>query len=140
MAYNPEDPLDRCEIDIKFDWFEYPQNPERYLAVEAKKLYGIGASLAGDYVEEGVMDFVNGKYSGGHNYGIMLGYIVLGPRGVAITAVKTAMNKRSIMTNEQQFFSLNSSFCSHPDTHHSAHLPVSNAPIITLIHLFLDLY
>lgn len=139
MPVGPTNPLLRCEIDIKFQWTEYPVNPERYLTVEAKKLYGRGHSLGGDYVDDGVMDFVNGKYSSGHDYGIMLGYVVVGPLQRAVKAVETAMNKRTSKTKEKLPFLLNNSLCSHPYTHHSSHLPISGAPVITLIHIFLDL-
>lgn len=140
MPFDPSNPLIRCEIDIKFQWSEYPSNPEKYLAVEAKKLYGCGRSLAGDYVDDGVMDFINGKYASGHNYGIMLGYIVASPIDKAVGSVKIAMNKRRAITKEQSSFALNDSLCLHPHTHHSTHLPISGAPVITLIHVFLGLY
>jgi hypothetical protein len=74
------------EIDIRFTWDNY--YPNSYLAVEAKRLFGKGASLAGPYVEKGVMNSIGGKYSRGHNRGIMLGYILSKPIDNAITSVK----------------------------------------------------
>src|SRR5712692_6143817 len=59
---DPNDPLSRCEIDIKFRWAAYPSDNDRYLAVEAKRLFGKDSSRADEYVEEGIMDFVVGKY------------------------------------------------------------------------------
>jgi hypothetical protein len=135
---DPNDPLSRGEIDVKFRWAQYPPVNERYLAVEAKRLFGKGDSLAGKYVEEGVQDFFIAKYSRGHNYGIMLGYVLIGPLEKAITAVKDAMTTRSLQTGECSPFTPDDSFCSHPHTHRSIHLQHATAIQIILIHLFLD--
>jgi hypothetical protein len=70
----------------------------------------------------------------------MLGYIVVGPIDKAVNSVKVAMNKRRAITKEQSPFILNNSLCLHPHTYYSTHLPISGAPIITLIHVFLELY
>ena len=78
-AADANDPLVRGEIDIKFRWEQYPTIHERYLAVEAKRLFGKGHSLADKYVTEGVIDFIQAKYGRGHDHGIMLGYVVVPP-------------------------------------------------------------
>jgi hypothetical protein len=135
---DPNDPLSRCEIDIKFRWTEYPTDNDRYLAVEAKRLFGKGSSRADEYVEEGVMDFVKGKYGRGHNYGIMLGYVLVGPLSKVINAIDNAMTSRKVQTAEHSPFTLNNSLCSHLYTHHSAHLQLGTFTLITLVHLFLD--
>src|SRR6266699_5988853 len=135
---DPDDPLSRGEIDIKFRWAEYPSDNDRYLAVEAKRLFGKGSSRADEYVEKGVMDFVNAKYGRGHNYGIMLGYILVGPLTKAVAAVDSAMNTRKLQTAEHSALAPNSSLCLHPYTHHSIHLQQGTATLITLVHVFLD--
>jgi hypothetical protein len=135
---DPNDPLVRGEIDIKFRWEEYPNVHERYLAVEAKRLRGKGHSLADKYVTEGVADFVSAKYSRGHDHGIMLGYIVVAPAAAAIAKVAAAMAKRRKTTGEQSPFVYNLSLCTHPDTHQSVHQQAGTRAAITLVHLFLD--
>ncbi len=135
---DPDDPLSRGEIDIKFRWAEYPSDNDRYLAVEAKRLFGKGSSRADDYVEKGVMDFVNAKYGRGHNYGIMLGYVLVGPLNTAIVRVKQAMEGRKVQTAEHSTFTPDCSLCPHPHTHHSIHLQQGTATLITLVHVFLD--
>jgi hypothetical protein len=137
-AYDPQDPLRMGEIDIKFRWTEYPTDNNRYLAVEAKRLFGKGDSLAGKYVEEGVMDFVIAKYSRHHNYGIMLGYVLIGSLEKVIISVTDAMTTRKREINEYEAFSLNNSLCIHEHTHHSTHIQQETDILITLIHLFLD--
>jgi hypothetical protein len=137
---NPLDPQDIGEIDFKFRWSDYPEpnDYDRYLAVEAKRLLGKGDSLAGKYVEKGLMDFVVGKYGHGHNYGIMLGYVLVGPLSKAVDRVKKAMNTRKVKTAECCPFTYDSSLCTHPKTHHSIHQQHGTSVRITLIHVFLD--
>ena len=127
-----------CEIDFKFRWSEYPNDYDRHLAAEAKRLFGKGDSLAGKYVDDGIMDFVIAKYGRGHNYGIMLGYVLVGPVANAVASVNHAMAGRRTKTSECSVFTPEASLCSHPHTHHSTHLPHGTATLITLIHVFLD--
>jgi len=133
---NPADPKSVCRLDFKFTWNNYDY--EAYLAVEAKRLRGKGKSLAYKYVDEGVMDFVDGKYSRGHNYGIMIGYVVLAPLDNAVAKVITAMNARKTATYENSPCRIDNSFCSHPYTHHSSHLQPGRTKPIILIHIFFD--
>lgn len=137
---NPLDPQEIGEIDFKFRWSEYPEpnDYDRYLAVEAKRLFGRGDSLAGKYVDQGLMDFVIGKYGRGHSHGIMLGYVVVGPLPEAVDRVKKAMKKRKIRTAELAEFTSDCFFCSHPHTHLSIHLQQSTTTPITLIHVFFN--
>lgn len=136
---NPENPLEMLKIDIKFRWDDYPNDNDRYLAAEAKKLRGKGRSLAGEYVEEGVMRFVTARYGRGHDYGIMMGYVVVPSLSNAISRVKQAMEKRKSNTQECSSLSLNNTLCSHPFTYCTKHVQDGAKIPITLVHLFLDL-
>ncbi len=137
---NPLDPQDIGEIDFKFRWSDYPEpnDYDRYLAVEAKRLFGKGDSLAGKYVEKGLMDFVVGKYGRGHNYGIMLGYVLVGPLTAVVVKVKQALDDRKMQTAEYCPFTPDNSLCPHPHTNHSVHLQQGTVTLITLVHVFLD--
>lgn len=125
------------EIDIRFTWDDY--HPNSYLAVQAKRLYGTGATLAGPYVEEGVMDFIDGKYSRGHNYGIMLGYVLSKPINKAISAVKNALQKRKGTTNEMSSFEVDG-LIKYPLTYKSIHAQKNDEMTeIIIFHAFVDL-
>jgi len=136
---SPSNPLMTGEVDIKFRWIEFPLRNGRYLAVEAKKLRGRGDSLAGKYVNEGVLDFVTGKYSRSHDHGIMVGYVVVAPVEKAVANVGKAMKRWKYRTAEQNSFLPDTSFCSHPHTHRSVHLQSGTNCSVTLVHLFLVL-
>ena len=134
---DPISPDELSEIDIRFTWGDY--RPNSYLAVQAKRLYGTGATLAGPYVEEGVMDFINGKYSRGHNYGIMLGYVLSKPINKAISAVKDALQKRKGMTNETSSFEVDR-LINYPLIYTSAHAQKNDERTeIIIFHAFVDL-
>lgn len=134
---NPILPDELSEIDIRFTWDDY--RPNSYLAVQAKRLYGNGATLAGPYVEEGVMDFIDGKYSRGHNYGIMLGYVLSKPTNKAISAVKDALQKRKDSTNETSSFEVDG-VIEYPLTYKSVHAQKNDEMTeIIIFHVFVDL-
>lgn len=136
---NPQNPLEMLKIDIKFRWHQYPNDNDRYLAAEAKKLRGKGSSLAGAYVDEGIMRFVKARYGRGHDYGIMLGYVVAPILPSAISRVKKAMSKRKAITHECLPLNNNNSLCPYHYTYHSQHVQNGSRVPITLVHLFLDL-
>ncbi|RLG29667.1 hypothetical protein DRO03_06675 [Methanosarcinales archaeon] len=130
-------PDELAELDIRFTWDDH--RPNSYLAVEAKRLRGMVATLAGPYVEEGVMDFINGKYSRGHNYGIMLGYVLSKPIEKAISTVRGALQKRKEKTNETSPFNVDS-VVDCPLTYKSVHAQKNDEVTeIIILHVFVDL-
>lgn len=126
------------EPDFMFTWAAYPSGDDSCLMVEAKRLRGSGISLAGGYVTQGVMRFVEGSYGRGHDYGIMIGYVVTPAAETAVNSVKMAMDARREETRERAAFLPNASKCSHPHTHHSQHCQVNSEELITLVHLFVE--
>lgn len=129
--------IEYSEIDIRFTWDNY--SPNAYFAVEAKRLFGKGDSLAGKYVEGGVMDFVDGKYSLGHSYGIMMGYILSEPINNAILAVKKALKKRIVKTNEISHFDTAEGLVDYSLIFKSVHIQKNNKTNIIILHMFFDL-
>jgi hypothetical protein len=62
---------------------------DAYVAIECKRV-GLGmATLNGRYVSEGVDRFVTGKYAGGHEWGFMLGYVLVLPVEKPIESIST---------------------------------------------------
>ncbi len=78
--------LGRIDLRFLFEILEHV-----YFALECKRLNvvrdGKRASLAGKYVSEGMMRFVEGKYGRRSKQGGMLGYVMAGDRAFAIAAV-----------------------------------------------------
>ena len=133
-----EQPPELVEPDFLFTWGPYPSREDPCLYVEAKRLRGAGSSLAGDYVDEGVLRFVDGSYGRGHDYGIMVGYVVVAPVSGAVSSVKTAMDHRKSQTRQLSGFAPDNSFCAYPATNHSSHWQQVASQTITLVHIFID--
>ena len=91
LRTNPGDPDNTFEPDLVFQARAFSYDPNVYLGVEAKKLFGSGTTLAWAYVNKGAMKFIQGPYSLGMDYGIMLGYVVAPPVKHAVASVETAM-------------------------------------------------
>ena len=138
IPVDPEGSSDLAEPDFLFTWGPYPSRADPSLFVEAKRLRGTGPSLAGDYVDEGVMRFVEGSYGRGHDYGIMMGYVMVAPISSAISRVRVAMESRKCKTEQLSGFVPDNSLCTYPDTHHSTHLQQVTIEPITLVHTFMD--
>ena len=134
----PGQPSQISEPDFTFHYLVIPRDNRKYLAAEAKKLRGTGRSLARAYVLCGVCRFVQGTYSLGHDYAVMLGYVVVSPLTRAITQVKNHMDSRSIRTAEQSAFSDASAAWHLPNTYSSQHLQATTTQPFTLLHLFAD--
>jgi hypothetical protein len=90
-----ENGVQKGRIDIRFTRGYYASE---YFSLECKLLNrtdkkGRWFSLAGKYIDEGVMRYVNKQYSGGSNGG-MLGYVMDGDTDKAIKCINEAIETR----------------------------------------------
>jgi len=91
-------------IDLRFC---HGYREDVYFAFECKRLNVVNSpgrrrSLAAEYVQEGMMRYVEGKYAGGLDKGGMLGYVMdgdvpaaIGAVGRSITEQRAALNLRN---------------------------------------------
>lgn len=75
------------------------QDHERYIAYECKKLNTISkngsrASLAGTYLEKGVIRYVTAQYAENLPFGCMIGYVMDGDTRFAVQQLESAIGKR----------------------------------------------
>jgi hypothetical protein len=76
------------------------QDHQKYIAYECKRINRIdknnkrAASLAGSYVDEGLMRYVNEQYSENLPYGCMIGYVMDGDMSFALQQIFSAINNR----------------------------------------------
>ncbi len=80
------------------------QDYERYIAYECKRLNTISkeskrASLAGTYVDDGLMRYVTAQYAENLPFGCMIGYVMDGDTAFAIQQLESAVNKRKKKLN-----------------------------------------
>ena len=86
----PEDdtPLGLIDIKVAYTW-----NEETYLTMECKRIRSTDNDLALKYVRNGIKRFASGKYSAGHSFGIMVGYVICGNRSLCIDRVRKVLEK-----------------------------------------------
>ena len=135
----PGRPDGTFEVDFAFHANRYPRDQRWYLGVEAKKLSSTASQLATQYVREGVLRFVTGRYSLGHDHAVMLGYVVTGPMDGAVTRVKTAMERNAVRTRQLAQFSADRAVYGHPYIYSSSHLQGDAHESFKLVHLLVDL-
>ena len=132
-------PDETFEVDFSFHANRFPRDQRWYLGVEAKKLDSATSRLANLYVREGVLRFVNGQYSLGHDHVIMLGYVVAAPMDGAVTRVKTAMDRNAERTQQLAQFSPDRDVYDHPRAYSSRHLQTGAQEPFKVVHLLVDL-
>lgn len=95
--------IDLAALDVsgRKDIVVFPRGTDReeiYLGLEAKRLNVLRptgpAALAAEYVDEGMQRYVDGKYAGAVQHGVMLGYVLDGNVGAAIKNVASVVKRR----------------------------------------------
>lgn len=66
-------PLGLIDIKILYTW-----NDETYLTMECKRITSTENSLALKYIRNGINRFASSKYSSGHAFGVVTGYVICG--------------------------------------------------------------
>ena len=135
----PGRPDDTFEVDFSFHADRYPRDQRWYLGVEAKKLGSSPSRWANLYVREGVLRFVTGQYSLGHDHAVMLGYVVTGPIDGAVSRVKAAMGRNAVKTRQLAQFSPDRGAYDYPFTFSSRHLQDGAQEPFKVVHLIVDL-
>jgi len=78
---------------------------QKYIAYECKRLNTVSkegkriGSLAGKYIQEGVVRYVSAQYSMKLPYGCMIGYVMDGDRDFALQQLKLAIDKKKDLIN-----------------------------------------
>lgn len=128
-------PIGRIDIQVI-----YSLEDEGYFEVECKRVSGTKSNgLARKYVEEGVLRFVRGKYSPGHRWGAMVGFVVDGDaqRAVALVSAAIAARRKRVClcgawTEEKRFGT-------HDHLYSTRHRQRRSQSRIEILHLFLSL-
>ena len=87
------DPTILGRIDITLQFLHQFGDEDAYFAIECKRI-GAGLNqLNKRYVSEGVSRFETGKYAAGHEWGMMLGYVLTLPVEKAIKSIDAHIRK-----------------------------------------------
>ncbi|MDA0587721.1 MAG: hypothetical protein O2820_05090 [Planctomycetota bacterium] len=81
-------PTGYIDIMVSYTWSE-----ATYLTMECKRIASGNNDLALKYVRNGVNRFASGKYSPGHAYGVMVGYVICENQPRCIERVRNTVRK-----------------------------------------------
>ncbi|MCA9025195.1 MAG: hypothetical protein KDA86_08285 [Planctomycetaceae bacterium] len=130
-------PLGLIDIMVSYTWDE-----STYLTMECKRITSTENSLALKYVRNGINRFVIGKYSPGHAFGIVVGYVICGnPTGCANRVCKALSSEPSNETGyDSQFgWKEDAEMLEGQILFRSRHLQSAHENVIELIHAFVSL-
>jgi hypothetical protein len=129
-------------IDFKISW----DNEEKhYFGIECKRITQGNKRLATQYVKDGIMRFVSGKYSPGHDWGAMIGFVVYGSTSKAIAKICEELNSTRATNCMRDDWEVETSFEMIPDLYRTRHRyrgegkGLGSDPLINLLHLFLSI-
>ncbi len=77
--------LGRIDITLKF--LHQFGDEDAYVAVECKRVGAGLAQLNGRYITQGIDRFVRGQYANGHEWGFMLGYVLVLPVQEVVSSI-----------------------------------------------------
>jgi hypothetical protein len=129
---SPNSPKPEGRIDIKII---YSFDETEYFGIECKRVTSKNKKLAEDYIDKGIMRFVNGKYSPGHDYAAMLGFVIDSKVNECIDLIRYFItNKTEICLKED--WTDEKDFNTKQDIYRTRHLQ-NNYNIMTILHSFL---
>ncbi len=123
-------------IDIKII---YSFDEGEYFGIECKRVSGKNSKLARDYVKEGVLRFVSEKYSPGHDWAAMLGFVIDGDSAKAIKRIQAQLQKMRQDVNLSGEWTLDKEFTLKRNLYRTGHEQRHSRFQLTILHLFLSL-
>lgn len=123
-------------IDIKII---YSFDESEYFGMECKRVGGKDIYLAKQYLAEGMMRFVTGKYGLGHSWGTLLGFVIDGKTSDSIHLISSHLsNNRREMCMEGDWTTENG-FGIYEHLYHTRHRQYGQKSLMTILHLFLTI-
>lgn len=120
----------------------YTFNEQTYFVIECKRIRSTDNDLALKYVRNGTNRFASGKYSAGHAYGAMVGYVLCGNQHACvkrICAVLVTEPATETGFDREHGWQRRSDVVPSVETGSTRHQQKSHSNTIELIHLFVDL-
>jgi len=127
------------EPDFRLTFVEQFGEAEKYLGVECKLVSGLRAgNHASNYVNDGVLRFVDCIYGKGHEYAVMTGYVFEGDPAAAAGFVETALLRKTEAAALLDGFMPATDFPGHDHLYSSRHRQRATCIPMRLFHLFHD--
>ena len=121
-------------IDIKII---YSFDETEYFGMECKRVTSKNSRLAQKYVDDGIMRFVTGKYSPGHDWAAMVGFVIDGNNNGCINLIRNYLTRKRQETCMEADWVLDTNFGTTPDLYGTSHRQQGRSFLFRLLHLFL---
>ncbi len=131
---NPRKPDGRIDIKIIFSFVE-----TEYFGIECKRVNDKGNDLAKKYVSKGLMRFVIGKYSPGHDWMAMIGFIIDGKPSQCIQRICGFLDITRRRTRMRGDWMHETKFGDYEHLYSTCHHQRGKISPITVLHLFLTI-
>lgn len=131
---NPRKPDGRIDIKIIYSFVEM-----EYFGIECKRVNDKGNDLAKKYVCKGLMRFVTGKYSPGHDWMAMIGFVVDGKPSQCIERIRGFLAITRRRTRMKGEWMQKTEFGNYQHLYSTCHQQRGKYSPITVLHLFLTL-
>ena len=131
---NPLKPDGRIDIQIRYSFVE-----AEYFGIECKRVNDKGNDLAKKYIQKGLMRFVTGKYSPGHDWMAMIGFVVDGKISESIGRIQGFLAIQARRTHLKREWVQETRFGVHEHLYSTCHSQRGKNLPITVLHLFLPL-
>ena len=122
------------DFKLQYDWGE-----ESYFGMECKRISSTDKNLAREYVAEGVMRFVSGKYSPGHAIAAMIGFIIDGNMVGCIRLIREKILQTHTKIRMDGDWSAETNYTSYQHIYRTRHRQHGHSSLITILHLFLNI-
>lgn len=131
---NIRKPDGRIDIKIVYSFVE-----TQYFGIECKRINDKGNDLAKKYVSKGLMRFVTGKYSPGHDWMAMIGFVVDGKPSQCIERIRGFLAITRRRTRMKGEWMQRTEFGNYQHLYSTCHYQRGKHSPITVLHLFLTL-
>lgn len=121
-------------IDIKII---YSFDEAEYFGMECKRITSKNSRLAKKYVDEGIMRFVTGKYSPGHDFAAIIAFVIDGKLTDCVDLVRARLTKSCQEACLVEDWAIEPDFGLQNDLYRTVHRQQSQSVLLRLLHLFL---
>lgn len=126
-------PQGRIDFKLFYGW-----NEQSYFGMECKRLTGSSKYLAKEYIHEGIMRYVSCKYSPGHDWAAMLGFVIDNNCKESIELVSSLLQEEIVTTKMTEPWQEERSFGKQRYLYRTKHYQDQYKSVITILHLFLS--
>jgi hypothetical protein len=113
------------------------KNRRSGFGMECKRVNSTRSLLAQKYVDDGIMRFVTGKYSPGHDWAAMLGFVIDGSCNGCINMIRNHLTQKCQETCMEEGWALDTRFGAIPNLYGTSHRQQGRSFLFRLLHLFL---